>query len=381
MKKLIVIVLLLLVLGGGGWYYFEVYKKPAKDDQKQPVLVAVAPATRADVPQELTAVGNTVPYQTVGVRARLDSQIDEVKFKGGDDVNKGDVLFRLDDRTLKTQIDEAKADLVRDQAQEENLRVQFERSDSLNKKGFEASANLDQARAAYDAQKATVTATAAALENLQVQLQYTEITAPISGRAGTVTISAGNTVKANDTMPLVTINQIKPIWAQISIPQGMLDSVRQAMAKGEVAAIARTEGGGKATGKLDYLDNAVDQTTGTLAARVLFDNTDEALWPGMFVTVTLTLGVEQQALIVPEEAVQHGQDGDFVFAVEDDKAVRKPVKVERVTEGKAVIASGLDGSEKITVDGMMKLDNGVAVKVREPGAKADKEDKKQDDAK
>src|SRR5206468_321532 len=155
--------------------------------------------------------------------------------------------------------------------------------------------------------------------------QFTQITAPISGRTGTVSLTAGNTVKAND-LPLVVINQVKPIWVQFSLPQHVLDKVRQAKAAGDAPATAQHEGGKLVSGKLDYIENAVDTTTGTFAVRALFDNADESLWPGMFVNITLKVGEENDALTVPEVAIQHGPAGDYVFIIDQGKAQRRPVK-------------------------------------------------------
>ena len=367
MKKTAIILLVLAALGLIGWHFYA-RQNQEKPGDHGPVLVKVAPVERRDVPLEVNAVGTMVAYQTVGVRARLDSQIDQVLFHGGDEVKQGDLLFQLDDRTLKAQIAEALANVARDKAQEENLRIQYERVVSLNQKGFDTTSNVDQAKAAWEAQTATAAASSAALQNLQVQLQYTQIRAPISGRAGTVTVTAGNTVKANDTNPIVTINQVRPIWAQVSLPQDQIGPLREAMARGDVAASAKHEGGKPTQGKLDYLDNNVDQTTGTIAARVLFDNADESLWPGMFADVTLTLGVEKQAVVVPDIAIQHGPDGDFVFAIVNDKAAKTPVKVERSESGFTVIKSGIDSGE-VAVDGMMKLNDGSPVKIATPQGK------------
>lgn len=362
MKKTVIILLVLAVTVAFGWRVYNL-SKPKEKPGDGPVLVRVAAVQRKDVPLDVSTVGTIVPYQTVAVRARLDSRIDKALVHGGDSVKEGDLLFSLDDRALKAQISEAEANVARDRAQEANLRIQHEREDSLNKKGFQTQSSVDQSKAAWEAQSATAAASAAALQNLQVQLQYTQIHAPISGRIGTVSVTIGNNVKANDTQPIVTINQIRPVWAQVSLPQRDIGILRAAMAKGTVDASAKHEGGAAETGKLDYLDNAVDETTGTIAARVLFDNAAEVLWPGMFVDVTLTLGVEKQAVTVPEVAVQHGPGGDFVFTIADGKATRRPVKVGRMAGGEAIIREGLEGNEQVAVDGLMKLENDSAVKI------------------
>jgi multidrug efflux system membrane fusion protein len=203
-----------------------------------------------------------------------------------------------------------------------------------------------------------------------VQLEYTQITAPISGRTGTINITVGNTVKANDTQPLVTINQIKPIRVQASLPQRYLSAVRDAMASGAVEVLSRHEGSAdQSRGALEYIDNNVDLATGTFAMRASFPNENEKLWPGMFVNLTLVLGNEKQVLTIPEVAVQHGQNGDYVFVIAGDKAANRPVKVSRMQESTAVIESGVEAGEQVAVDGLMSLKDGVAVSVQPPEAK------------
>lgn len=359
-------VLALVVAGGAGWYFFgRGDGDKAKGPPAQPV--SVASVARQDVAMDLSEVGNVIAYETVAVRARLDSQVTEVKFRDGDEVKKGDLLFVLDDRTLKAQVSQLEANLRRDQAQLENLRQQFERSQALTAKGFETAANLDEAKAAYKAQQAIVGASQASLESTRVQLGYTAITAPISGRTGTINVTTGNTVKANDTQPLVTINQIKPIRVQMALSQSYFDALRGATQGGrEVTVSAARQGSDEASeGKLEYIDNGVDQTTGTFVVRAAFANEDEKLWPGMFVNATLHLGTQKQAMVVPEVAVQHGQAGDFVFVIADNKALRRDIKVERMQDNLAVIKDGLQEGEQVAVDGIMSLKEGTAVVVKE----------------
>ncbi len=344
-----------------GWKFFYQDKTNAPPS----VLVRVAPAERKDIPLILREVGNVVPYESVAVRARLDSQVLEVKFKDGDAVNKGDLLFVLDDRSLKAQENELQANLRRDVAQLENLRMQYERASALLKKNFESPANLDTAKAAYKAQEAVVNATQAMLDKARVQLDYTQILAPIGGRTGTINFTSGNTVKANDTQPLVVINQIKPIRVKMSLSQNYFDAVRSAMQAGTVDVTALREGSAEASrGTLEYIDNAVDQATGTFVARATFPNEDEGLWPGMFVNITLTLGEEKQALVLPEVAVQHGQAGDYVFVIADGKASKRDIKVARMHEGAAVIAEGLQEGEQAATDGLMSLKDGAVVSIQ-----------------
>lgn len=337
--------------------------KADKNNAPPPILVSVAPVERKDLVLELQEVGNVTAYESVSVRSRLDSQVMEVNFKDGDVVEKGALLFQLDDRSLKAQLKQLEANVRRDRAQLENLRQQYERSRTLAAKGFATNANLDETKAAYKAQEATVGATEAALDSVQVQLDFTRITAPISGRTGTINVTTGNTVKANDTQPLVTINQVKPIRVQVALSQNYFDAVRTAKQKAPITVVAKRQGvDAVSTGTLEYIDNAVDQSTGTFVARAVFTNEDEALWPGMFVNVSLSLGEEKQLLVVPEVAVQHGQEGDYVFVVtEDGKAQRRNVKITKNQNSFAVVSDGLKDGEMVVVDGLMSLKDGSKI--------------------
>jgi multidrug efflux system membrane fusion protein len=354
-----------------GWYFWGGGHGGDDAGKQASIPITTAPVEMRDVPLELQNVGTVVPYETVAVRSRIDSQLMEVKFHDGDEVNAGDLLFVLDDRTLKAQEAQMEANLAHDRAQLENLRQQFERQKELKKQEFASQADFDTAKAAYDAQQGSVDASIAAIENIKVQIGYTRIIAPISGRTGTINVTVGNTVKAND-VPLVTINQIKPIRAQVSLPQQYLDTLRDAMGRGTLQVGAMREGGGDASlGELQYIDNAVDQSTGTFAARASFANEDEKLWPGMFVTIRLTLGEEKHVPTVPEVAVQHGQSGDFVFAVVEGKAVKKTVKVLRMQDDVAVLGkeSAVKEGDLVAVDGLMSLRDGSAVKAQAAAAR------------
>lgn len=364
----VVLLSLTAVVGWGGMHFSAGERAPSGPP---PVLVSTVNATLADVPLEIDQSGNVVAYETVAVRARIDSQIVAVKFKDGQRVEAGDLLFTLDDRTIKARIVEMQANVKRDEAQLENFRLQYERIKTLNEKGFQSAAALDAARANYDAQLALVGASKASLKNTQVQLDYTTITAPISGRTGTINVTEGNTVKANDTTPLVTINRVQPIWVNLSLPQEYFDAVRQGLEQGGVAVAVQARRTGSdvvSEGKVEYIDNAIDPSSGTFAVRAVFPNTDEALWPGMFVNATLKLGVESQVLTLPEAAVQKGQDGYFVFAIEDGKARKQPVEVRRIARGVAVVKEGISEGQVVASDGLMSLRDGAPVKMRSESA-------------
>lgn len=358
--------LLVALVGGGIWYGF--FHKTAEGPKgPPPVSIRIAPAVQQPVPINVEAVGNVVTYQTVAVRARLDSQVKNVLFHDGDFVKEGDLLFELDDVTLKAQAAQLAANIARDKATLENARHQFERAQALAEKGFATKATLDDTRAAQAVAQAQVGASTAALDNVKAQLQYTRITAPISGRTGTINVTLGNTVKANDATPLVTINQISPIRVQAALPQDLFDEVREAMNKGKVPVRAFkqniTNEAALAEGTLEYIDNEVNQSTGTFITRAIFENPDEKLWPGMYVTLTMTLGQDSNALTVPEVAIQHGQTGDFVFVIAGGKAAKRDVKVARLQNSLAVIGSGVTAGEQVAVDGLLGLKDGVSVTV------------------
>lgn len=330
-----------------------------------PVAVKVAPVTRQDVPIRIKAVATVMPFQTVAIRSRIDSQVMEVKFHDGDSVKAGDVLFVLDDRTLKAQQVQTQANIERDKAQLDNAERQYHRLAELGKQGFASRTDQDNARAAYATAQANVDADQAALENIGVQLGYTTITAPIDGRTGTISVTIGNNVKAND-VPLVTINQIRPILMQASLPQDSFDSIRGAMQTGVVPASASRSGGkseDEEKGTLAYIDNAIDQATGTFVVRASFDNANEHLWPGMLGNLTLEVGMHKDALTVPEVAVQHAGDENFVYVIVDGKAHKKDVKVTQSLDQISIIGEGVEAGEQVAVDGMLSVQDGSAVTV------------------
>lgn len=363
------LVILSAVAVGAAVVLYLIRKPAPENTQLPPVAVQVLPVLRQDMPILIREVGSVVANQTVPLKARLDSQITAVNFKDGDLVTEGQILFKLDDRSLKAQLNAQQATLEKEQAQLVNLEAQFNRSATLNKKGFEAKSNYDIAKAAFEAQKATVAAAKAALENTQVLLGYTTIQAPIRGRAGTINATVGNTVKAVDAQALVTINQVQPIRVQVSLSQQYLDDVRHAMQQKVVTVKAYHDDYPQPfVGKLIYVDNAVDQATGRFAARAQFENPNEELWPGMFVTLELQLGIQADALVVPEQAIQRGQKGEFVFVIRKNKAYKQDVSLSRIQGGQAIITKGLYVNEPVVVDGFLSLTDGSEVKILAPTA-------------
>jgi multidrug efflux system membrane fusion protein len=363
-SKFIIVIIILAVIG---WYKFGHKHESQAPNKKLASLVRVADVVRKDMPIEFETIGTVVPTESVVVRSRLDSQITQVNFHDGDFVKKGQLLFVLDNRALNAQLKGQEANLLSNKAQLENLEQQYKRDQELISKDFVSPAELDQSKAAYEAQKAMVKATEAAVQNLKVQLEYTKITAPISGRTGTINVTLGNNVKANDTVALVTINKVQPIRVQFSLPQTYLASVRQALNTAGIDIYIKQDGGKDPLhGKLEYIDNNIDQQTNTFVAKALFDNDEEILWPGMFVNITVRLGTEKQVLTIPEVAIQHGQEENFVFTINNNIAKNITVKSERVQNGTAIIQSGLKEGDKVAVDGIMGLSDGATVKIYDP---------------
>jgi RND family efflux transporter MFP subunit len=354
------IVAAILILAAVFWLLFFENRSNNKHDKSNTVPVKVAKVQIKDMPMEIKVVGNVVAKNTVAVRPRVDSQIVEIKFKDGDYVKKNQLLFVLDDRSLKAQLNQAEANLARDKANMVNLKRQYERSQLLVKKGYESFANLDTAKADYEVARANFKATDSNIDNLRIQVGYTKIIAPISGRAGSINITVGNNVRAGDSGALVTINQVKPIRVQINLPEKYLEIVHEKISQG-IAVDALHNDGKTTMGKLEYMDNNVDQTTGSFVAKAIFENENEKLWPGMFVTLKINLGDQKNAITVPEVAIQHGQTGEFVFAIVDNKVVKKDVKVARIQNGIAVVEDGLNADDIVAVDGLLFLRNGIAV--------------------
>lgn len=338
-----------------------------------PVPVTVAAVTAKSVPVRLQAVGNGEAYATVAIKARVDGQIDKAFFTEGQDVQAGELLFQLDPRALRAQLAEAEARLAGDQAQLKNAQAKDRRYRDLLARNFVSGEFYAQVRTDLDALQASVRAAQATVDNARVQLEYTTIRSPVSGRTGKILIQPGNLVKANDTSPLVVINQISPIHVGFTVPEQHLEAIRQAMAAGPLAVTARPPGGEgtAATGRLAFIDNAVDASTGTIRLRAVFDNADKALWPGAFLNVTVTLREQPGALVVPATAVQSGPRGQYVFVVGAERKVAlREVVVDRVEDAEVVIAQGLAAGEEVVASGQLRLTPGstVTIQAGSPGA-------------
>lgn len=374
MRRLALLLLLAALVGAGALLWPRLQHAPADvaaAGQPAPAVpVKVATVESKPVPVEYGTIGTVTAYATVAVKSRIDGEIMEVHLKDGQDVKAGDLLFSIDSRTIQAQLEQAQANLAHDQALLVNARNEVERQSSLLKKNFASKQALDQANANANSLQASVAADQAAVDAAKVQLSYTEIRAPIDGRAGVVNLPRGNMVKGNDTGSLVVLNQLRPIYIAFALPQRELPRVRQAMAAGPLTVSATVPGddGPPLEGTLTFVDNAVDASTGTIQLRATFDNTETRLWPGQFVNVTLTLRVESAAIVVPDAAVQHGQNGAYVFVVRSDSTVEmRPVVVDRSVAGASVITSGLAAGEVAVVEGQLRLAPGMKVEARPAG--------------
>jgi multidrug efflux system membrane fusion protein len=327
--------------------------------------VRVTTAERRDVPVAVHAIGNVEAFQTVTLRSQVEGQLAEVRFKEGDEVRAGDLLFVVDPGPFQAALDQARANLAKAEAESTNAAVQERRMSELAKGGIISRDEWDRTRTDAATAAASVEAAKAAVENARLQLRFCYITSPLDGRIGRLLVNQGNLVKANDTQ-LATINQMKPIYVTFTVPEKELPAIRRWNASHPLATRVAFPGGGAEpiAGEVSFIDNRVDTATGTVVLKALFANADEALWPGQFVNVTVTLTTERDAVVVPAATVQTGQEGAYVFVVKPDSTVDyRPVKVERTEGGDAVVGSGVEPGERIVTTGFVRLAPGVAVTV------------------
>jgi multidrug efflux system membrane fusion protein len=334
------------------------------------VPITAAAAVRKPMPLEVSVIGTAEAYSTVAVRAQMTGELTSVNFQQGEDVQAGRELFTLDRRPLEAALQQATANLARDSAQAANAKAIVERYEQLVERGIVAREQRDTARASVAALEATLAADRAAVENAKVQLQYATIRAPISGRTGALMVHAGNLVRANDQTPLVTINQVSPIYVSFAFPEALLPDLRRYMARGSLRVEARPASGegSLALGRITFVDNAVDQTTGTIKIKGTFPNEDQWLWPGQFVNVVVRLATESAAVVVPSIAVQTGPDGYYVYLVKADETVEmRRITVARVAGAETVIKDGLAAGDSVVTDGHLRLVPGSRVRMRDAG--------------
>lgn len=319
--------------------------------------VVVASVTRQDIPIQVQAIGNVEAYQMVQIKSQVNGQIQNIFFKEGQDVRKGQLLVQLDKRPFQAALEQAIGTLKKDEAQAANSKLQQQRYDELEKQGVIAKQVADQQRAQSQADAAAVYADKAAVDAARVQLQYTDIDAPIDGRAGALLINKGNLIKANDTPYLVQLNQISPIYVSFTIPENQLAAIRKYQGNKALKVLAYPKGEEKpAEGMLTFIDNGVDTSTGTVRLKGTFTNKDKRLWPGEYVDAVLELSVEKNATVVPTKAIQTGQQGEYVYVVTPQStAESRPVVTAGTYKNLSIVSSGLEAGQKVIVDGQVRV--------------------------
>jgi len=347
---------------------------------REAVPVLVATAVQKSVPLQIRAVGNVESMSTVSIKSQVTGVITKSHFKEGDNVKKGQLLLTIDPRPLEATLKQAEAALARDTAQLQNMREQARRYAELVKKQYVSQEQYDQIRTNADAAEAVVQADMAAVENAKVQLSYCYIYSPLDGQVGTILVTEGNLVRSNDAAPIVVINQLVPINVTFSVPEQNLPELKRHMAGGKLTVDASfpADEGRSERGVLSFVDNAVDRSTGTIKLKAQFDNRDRRLWPGQFINVALTLTTQGDAVVIPAEAIQVGENGQHVFIVKPDKRVEvRPVTVARTTEGQAIIAKGVAPGEQVVREGQFLLGPGSRIEIKEANATETKEPRRE----
>ena len=322
-----------------------------------PVPVLVMKAVEKNVPVQVSAIGNVTPCSTVTIRSQITGKLQEVHFKEGQTVRKSDLLFTIDPRPPQAALDQAKANLARDAAQLENAKLHFDREKELFDSKLVSKEEFDNARAEMDVQQGILQADQAAITNAMLNLAYTSITSPIDGLAGSQLVFAGNIIKSPDDA-MLTINQIHPIYVSFAVPERYLPAIRRELGRKPLKVETSFTGmtGPPARGELTFVDNTVDTTTGTIQLKATFANEDNVLWPGQFVQVVLTLSELSNAIVVPAQAVQTGQNGQYVYVVDKDQTVEeRPVTIGVGYNGETVVQSGLKAGEIVVTDGQLRL--------------------------
>ena len=357
----------IVVLWRGAWTTDGAAARAPKAAQAVPVETAIA--EHRPVPVLIQALGTVTPIASVALKARVDTNITAVHFQDGALVREGEPLFTLDGRAIEAQIAQTEGQIARDQAQLEGAERDVRRYTDLVAKSATPIVNLDNAKTQSEVFKAAIQADQGVLENLKVQLSYTKVTAPITGRISAANVKVGNFVRQADTSPMATINQMAPVYVTFTVPQKNLPEIRAAIAAKTATVVAIVPGAQKrAEGQVTMIENTIDPATGMATVRATMPNKDELLWPGTLVNVEMTMR-EEPGVVVPSTAVQVSQTGTFVFTVTNGQAKVQPVKVERQFGDNTVISDGLAGGETVVIDGQLLLANGTRVAPRNPPAK------------
>lgn len=354
------------VLLGLVWALSGCEKPPSAKVDPPPAPVVVTTAIQKTVPIQLHAIGSVKTIASVAIRPRVSGELTGVFFHEGDSVTENQKLFTIDPRPYEAAVQQAEANLAKSLTILKGAELDMERAEQARKSGVVASIDYDAAVTALANAKATVEADRVAVQSAKLQAGFTTITSPIRGQVGELLVSRGNLVDANSPSPLAVIHQISPITVTFSLPEEHLWAIRDARQRGPVKVTARPRGATiQATGELTFIDNTADTLTGTVQFKATFPNTDQKLWPGLFVDVVVHLGQRPESVVIPATAVQTGQRGSYVYVVTpEQKAEYRSVTVAFEEHGEAVIAAGLTGGETVVVEGQLRLAPGVKVEVK-----------------
>ena len=358
-----------------GIYFVTRAEGASKNARKgpPPVPVIVAKAELADAPVVLAAIGTVQARSSVAVKSRVDGHILETHFREGQPVAKGDLLIRIDPRPFAAQLQQAEANVARDRAQLAKVRADLKRYGALTERGVASVQKHEEAQAAASSLEATIRAGEAAIEFARLQLEYSSIRSPIAGRAGSLLVSAGNLVRGTDAAALVVINETRPVYVSFTLPEHHLAEIRRQMNEGGLVIEARSpeDPGPPATGTVDFVNNAIDPATGSIGLRATVANADERLLPGQFANVRVTMSTIKGAIVVPTQAIQNSQKGQFVFvlkagSLKDNQAEVEPrhVKTGPLFADRVVIREGLAAGEVVVTEGQLRLQPGSRIVIR-----------------
>ncbi len=360
----LVLVICIMLLLRGCFHQKKQASSPA-------VSVTTTKVIQKDVTLTTHAIGNVQPTIAVSIKSRVEGQLLSVGFKEGEYVKEGQIIFEIDPHPYQVALEQAKANLARDEAQLENLQKLHERYGQLVKKGYISKQDYDASEANVKAQAATVLSDKASISNATLNLGYCTIRAPISGRTGNLLVSQGNLIKANESTPLVVIHQIKPIYVAFSLPEAQLEAVKKAANNGIVYITIQTKNSNtKLMAKLSFIDNSVDKNTGMILLKALYPNSQEEIWPGQYVDVTLPIAEIKNALLLSTRAIQEGPEGSYVFVLNKDSSVTlKPIKLGEVVNDATTIVHDLPAGTTVVATGQSQLIDGSKVQVVAESAK------------
>lgn len=361
----IVVAVAAILVALGGWRAYSVLSTPASQPgtEAQSLVVDAIRVTRQPVPLVLHAAGVVETTHSVAVRAQVGGLLQKVLFHEGEEVKVGQLLFVIDPGPYKAAVAAARGQVEQDKAKLKADRASYERMLELGENGYISAQDKQNAAALVQQDEGLLAMHHAQLDKAQLALDHTRISAPISGKTGDIAYKAGNLIQANGTTPLVTINQISPIFVQFEIPQSAMRNLFRHRSNPALNVFVRAPGGQliASGGKIVFVDNMLSQSSGTLALKARFDNGDETLWPGELVRVSVQLSIERDRVAIPVAAVQPGQNGDYVFVIRDGKALVQPVTIARHYQGYAIISGGLDTGDKVAVHIPRDLRDGLAV--------------------